>query len=92
VASGLLKDIYTISAIAANAAGPCSDATKLYVYNQNALKIMVTDAAGAQADMTGGTLTLSNQNQIASLYNTGGSAAVLGLQRDISLVSHPEGI
>jgi len=85
VASGQLKDTYSIQAMGANYSGACTAATALYVYNSDALKIMVSDAQGSTTMHNGGTLTLSNKNMIASLYNTGSSAAIVALNRDINL-------
>ena len=85
VESGQLKDIYSIQAVASNQTGMDADAMLLYVYNHDALDILVRNANGNDATPAGGNLTLSNRSMIAILYNSGGSEAVLGLKRDINL-------
>jgi hypothetical protein len=88
VASGDLKDVYTVQAGAANIAGPCTDSFQLTVYSADALKIMVKDADGNIVDTPASTLTLSNRNYVANLYNSQGSAGILDLRRDIHLQNY----
>ena len=75
------RDSYTITVKAKNN----RDATwayssyVLYVYSANALEILLD---GEEADDT---LTMSNVDRIADLWNTQGSAGIVALKRDISL-------
>ncbi|HWP79097.1 MAG TPA: hypothetical protein VN446_00495, partial [Candidatus Acidoferrum sp.] len=86
VEDGRLKDVYTVQAGASNISGPCVDSFLLYVYDDDALEILVKDAAGSpDPDAADGALTLSNRSYIANLYNTEGSEGILDLARDINL-------
>ena len=79
-----LVDTYRVIGIASNATGQSIDSMDIYVYNDDALKILVQDATG-QLENTSGGFTLSNRNYIATKYNTEKSQGILDLKRDINL-------
>ena len=74
------RDAYTVTVKAKNQAETTwsSSSYVLYVYSTDALDILVD---GERRD----TLLMSNEDKIAGLWEEGGSAAIVALQRDIAL-------
>lgn len=85
VPEGTLKDIYTVTARVKNGeeAAYSEDSFFLHVYDADAMKILI-DGEEPVLDEEG-RLVMDNNAAIRSLYEEGGSEAILALQRNIQL-------